>query len=360
MRISVVHPRELGPSETARWRALQSGDPALDSPFLSPEFTIETGRVREQVRVAVLFDGGDMVGFFPFERHQFGIGKPVAAGLTDAQGMVHVKDIEFDHQELMKACGLAVFEFDHLMAGQPLVPLKHTRHPSPVIDLSDGYTAYVETLKQVSGKTYKSTAYKTRKLQRDFGEFHHDYRTSDKEVLRTLIDWKTDQYRRTGRTDRFSRPWILRLVENLLQVDTEHFGGSLDMIYAGGRPVAGHFGLRTKTTLAGWFPAYDPAFAKYSPGLIQHLAMAERAAGDGIRLIDMGRGEKEYKNKLKTGELWVIEGRIARPTPGAGVHWLVRVPVRKARGTVLANSMLRETADLALKTYGKIRTSIAS
>ncbi|MEV6985539.1 GNAT family N-acetyltransferase [Sphaerisporangium sp. NPDC051017] len=360
MRISVVHPRELGPSETARWRALQSADPALDNPFLSPEFTIETGRVREQARVAVLTDGGDIVGYFPFERHQLGIGRPVAAGLTDAQGMIHVKDIEFSAHELMKACGLAVFEFDHLLAGQPLVPAKHSRHPSPVIDLSDGYAAYVETLKQVSGKTYKSTAYKSRKLGRDFGELRHDYGIQDQAVLRVLTDWKTDQYRRTGRADRFSRPWITKLVENLLRIDTEHFGGSLDMVYVGDRPVAGHFGLRTKTTLAGWFPAYDTAFAKYSPGLIHHLAMAERAAEAGIRLIDMGRGEKEYKEKLKTGELWVTEGRIARATPGAGVHWLVRVPVRKARGTVLANSMLRETADLALKTYGRIRTSLAS
>ncbi|WP_214412184.1 GNAT family N-acetyltransferase [Sphaerisporangium fuscum] len=360
MRISVVHPRELGPSETARWRVLQNDAPSLDSPFLSPEFTIETGRVREQARVAVLSDGPDIVGFFPFERHQLGIGMPIAAGLTDAQGMVHAKDIEFDPQELMKACGLAVFEFDHLQAGQPLVPAKHTRHPSPVIDLSDGYEAYVEVLKRVSGKTYKSTAYKSRKLQRDFGELRHEYATTDEAVLRTLIDWKTDQYRRTGRTDRFARPWILRLVENLLQSNTEHFAGSLDMIYVGDRPVAGHFGLRTRTTLAGWFPAYDPAFAKYSPGLIHHLAMAEKAAESGIQLIDMGRGEKEYKDKLKTGELWVAEGRIARPTPGAGVHWLVRVPVRKARGTVLANSMLRETADLALKTYGRIRTSIGA
>ncbi|MET8157591.1 GNAT family N-acetyltransferase [Sphaerisporangium sp. NPDC005289] len=360
MRVTVVHPRELGPSETARWRALQAADPALDSPFLSPEFTIETGRVREQARVAVLTDGADIVGFFPFERHQFGIGMPVAAGLTDAQGMVHAKDIDLDPNELMKACGLAVFEFDHLLAGQPLVPAKHTRHPSPVIDLSDGYAAYVETLKQVSGKTYKSTAYKTRKLQRDFGPMRHDFGVTDEAVLRTLLDWKTDQYRRTGRTDRFARPWIVRLVENLLHIDTEHFGGQLDMVYVDGRPVAGHFGLRTKTTLAGWFPAYDPAYAKYSPGLIHHLAMAERAAEAGIRLIDMGRGEKEYKDKLKTGELWVTEGRVARPTPGAGVHWLVRVPVRKARGTVLANSVLRETADLALKTYGRIRTTIAS
>ncbi|GII78425.1 hypothetical protein Sru01_34070 [Sphaerisporangium rufum] len=360
MRVTVVHPRELGPAEIARWRAIQTGDPALDSPFLTPEFTVEVGRVREQARVAVLTDGGEIVGFLPFERHPMGIGMPVGAGLTDVQGMVHVKDIEFDPRALMRDCGLAVLEFDHLAAGQPLVPERHTRHASPVIDLSDGYPAYVEHLKRVSGKTYKSTAYKSRKLGRDAGALRHDYGVHDPAVLRTLLSWKTDQYRRTGRTDRFARPWIVRLVRNLLKLDTEHFGGSLDMVYAGDRPVAGHFGLRTATTLAGWFPAYDPEFARYSPGLVHHLAMAERAAAAGIRLIDMGRGDKEYKDKLKTGELWVVEGRLARVAPGAGVHWLVRVPVRKARGTVLANERLRGTADLALRAYGRIRTTIAS
>ncbi|MFC7648826.1 GNAT family N-acetyltransferase [Streptosporangium lutulentum] len=76
--------------------------------------------------------------------------------------------------------------------------------------------------------------------------------------------------------------------------------------------------MRTGTTLAGWFPAYDTSYAKYSPGLIHHLAMAEKAAEAGIQIIDMGRGEKEYKEKLKNGEYEVAEGRIARPTAGAG------------------------------------------
>ncbi len=360
MRVTIVHPRDLAESDIERWRALQEADPAFDSPFLSPEFTITVGDLQNQVRVAVLHDGPDTVGFFPFERHAMGIGKPVAAGLTDAQGLVHVKDLELDPQRLIKACGLGVFEFDHLVAGQPLLAGRHTCHPSPIIDLRDGYDSYIETIKRTSGKTYRSTAYKTRKLQRDVGPLQHDYATTDPAALRTLLGWKTDQYRRTGRADRFARPWIVELVERLLATDTEHFGGVLDMLYVDGQPVAGHFGLRTATTLAGWFPAYDPSFAKYSPGLIHHLAMAEKAAEAGIEVIDMGRGEKEYKEKLKNGEYEVAEGRIARPSAGAGVHWMLRVPVRKARGTVLANPVLRSTADRALKTFGRLRTSIQS
>jgi len=359
VQVSLAHPRELGDVEVSRWRALQESDTAFDNPFLSPEFTLVVGALRDHVRVAVIHDGPEVVGFFPFERHPLGIGKPVAAGLTDAQGMVFAKDLEIDPSWLLRKCGLSVYEFDHLVAGQPLLGGRYETYPSPVIDLSDGYEPYTEFLRANSGKTYKSTLAKERKLGREAGEVRHEFAITDLTPLHTLLAWKTDQYRRTGRTDRFSYRWIVELVERLQTTRGESFAGVLDMVYVGDRPVAGHFGLRTRTTLVGWFPAYDTAFAKYSPGLIQHLSMAEKAAAAGIKLIDMGRGDKEYKEKLKTGELSVAEGRLARPGPSAGVHWMLRVPARKARAKVLANPVLLKTADKALKTYGRLRAGRA-
>ncbi|WP_326636177.1 GNAT family N-acetyltransferase [Nonomuraea fuscirosea] len=356
MRITLALPRELGPTEVTRWRALQEAHAAFDNPFLSPEFTLTVGELRDDVRVAIIHDGQEIVGFFPFERHPLGIGKPVASGLTDAQGLVHAKDVHIDPVRLIKGCGLSVYEFDHLVAGQPLMGEHHERHPSPIIDLRDGWERYTEFLRAHSGKTYKSTLAKSRKLQREAGPIRHDYATTDLAPLRTLLGWKTDQYRRTGRTDRFAHQWIVELVERLLATQTESFAGVLDMVYVDERPVAGHFGVRTRTTLAGWFPAYDPRYSKYSPGLIHHLAMAERAAESGIQVIDMGRGQKEYKDKLKNGELEVAEGRVARVGAAAGLHWLMRVPVRKTRATVMANPLLLKTADKALKTYGRLRT----
>ncbi|NRQ39831.1 GNAT family N-acetyltransferase [Nonomuraea sp. NN258] len=356
MRVTLARPGELGQSEVSRWRALQQADPSFDNPFLSPEFTLTVGELRDDVRVAVIHDGPDIVGFLPFERHPLGIGKPVAAGLTDAQGLVHAKDVEIDPRRLVKECGLAVYEFDHLVAGQPLLNARHERFPSPIIDLRDGHPAYLAYLAEHSGKTYKTTLAKSRKLGRTAGPVRHDYATTDLAPLRTLLSWKTDQYRRTGRTDRFAHRWIVELVERLLATQTDDFAGVLDMVYAGDEPVAGHFGLRTATTLVGWFPAYDTRYAKYSPGLIHHLAMAEQAAASGIQVIDMGRGDKEYKDKLKNGELQVAEGRVATLGPAAGVHWMMRVPVRKTRATVLANPILHKTADKALKTFGRLRT----
>ncbi|GGO65647.1 GNAT family N-acetyltransferase [Nonomuraea cavernae] len=357
MRVTLARPSELGAPELNRWRALQESEPGFDNPFLSPEFTVIVGGLRDMVRVAVLYDGPEIVGFFPFERHPLGIGKPVAAGLTDAQGLVHAKGVEIDPHRLIRQCGLSVYEFDHLVACQPLLDERHERHPSPIIDLRDGYESYTGFLREHSGKTYKTTLAKSRKLQREVGEVRHDYAITGAEPLHTLLAWKTDQYRRTGRTDRFAHQWIVELVERLLATRTESFAGVLDMVYADGRPVAGHFGLRTRTTLAGWFPAYDTRFAKYSPGLIHHLAMAERAAESGIETIDMGRGQKEYKEKLKNGEFQVAEGRVATAGPAAGIHWLMRVPARRTRALVLANPVLHRTADRTLKTLGRLRTA---
>ncbi|WP_240506388.1 GNAT family N-acetyltransferase [Thermoactinospora rubra] len=358
MHLTVVHPRDLTEQEIGQWRALQEADPALDNPFLSPEFTLTVGELRDRVRVAVLHDGGQIVGFFPFERHAFGIGRPVAHGLTDAQGLVGVKDLELDPRWLVRQCGLDVFEFDHLVAGQALLAVRHETYPSPVIDLRAGHDAYTAHLRANSGKTYKTTLAKRRKLERDRGPLRHDFAIEDLAPLHTLLQWKTDQYRRTGRTDRFAHQWIVELVERLLAIRTDSFAGVLDMVYVDGTPMAGHFGLRTRTTLAGWFPAYDTAFAKFSPGLIHHLALAEQAAANGIELIDMGRGDKEYKDKLKNGELRVAEGRVVTPSVGAALHSLVRVPLRKTRATVMANPLLLRTADRALKTFGRLRTAL--
>jgi CelD/BcsL family acetyltransferase involved in cellulose biosynthesis len=355
MRVTLVHPRELGESEISRWQALQEADPAFDNPFLSPEFTTSVGALREHVRVAVMEDSSGPVGFFPFERHALGVGRPVAAGLTDAQGLVYAADLEIDPVRLIRACGLRVFEFDHLMAGQPLEASPVRRFPSPIIDLRDGHDAYTAHLRANSAKTYKSTLAKARRLGRDAGPVRHEYASAALGPLRTLLGWKTGQYRRTGRPDRFAHRWIRELVERLLAIRSGGFAGVLDMVYAGERPVAGHFGLRTRTTLVGWFPAYDPDYARYSPGLIHHLALAEAAAGDGIAVINLGRGEKEYKDKLKNGSYQVSEGRIARPGAAAGLHWVLRVPVRRTRAAVLAHPLLHRAADRTFKAVGRMR-----
>ena len=118
MRVSVVRPGELGLDDIASWRAMQAGTPSLASPFLSPEFTIAVGELRPGARVAVLSEGSAVVGFFPFERGRFGAGMPIATGLTDCQGLIHAAGLQWDARELVRACRLPAWRFDHLEASQ--------------------------------------------------------------------------------------------------------------------------------------------------------------------------------------------------------------------------------------------------
>ncbi|MEU4544098.1 GNAT family N-acetyltransferase [Nonomuraea dietziae] len=361
MNISIVRPGELGDSERSRWRALQKADPSLDNPFLSVEFAVAMDRLRDYVRVAVVHDGGSIAGFFPYERHSFGIGKPLGGFLTTCHGLISAPELKIDTKALLRAAKLSVFDFDHMVAGQPTFAAFETDvRPAPIMDLSAGFDSWIEQVKANSPKNLKTVRYKERKLGREQGRLRFEYASPDPAVLRTLLNWKSDQYRRTGRVDRFAQPWIVELIDLMHAERSDDFAGVLTMLYTGDVPVAGHFGLRTATTLVGWFPAYDTEFARYSPGIVHHLQMAEHAAKAGLHAVDMGKGGKEYKDWLKSGVLYVAEGRVSRPSATAAVHWIGRTPVNKARTIVLDRPSLYKVADRVLKGFGRVRTTLQS
>ncbi|MFC7306922.1 GNAT family N-acetyltransferase [Streptomyces monticola] len=362
MDISVYRPGELTSSDRAAWTAMQSkahlhGAPGLANPFLAPEFTDAVGRCRRGVRIAVVREDGEPAAFFPFQRTAAGVGRAVGLGLSDCQGMVHRPGFTWDALDVLRAAGLAVWEFDHLTEGQrPFERWATGSFPSPVIDVDEGYAVYLDHLRRRSPKFTRQTLAKERRLVRNVGALRYVHDERDPALLRTLMAWKSAQYRRTGRGDRFAHAWIVALVERLFHTRTDSFAGLLSVLYADGAPVAAHFGLRSERVHTCWFPAYDPAFAKYSPGLLMHLHMAEGAAADGVAYIDLGRGKKEYKDSLKTRELGVSEGWVTRRHPVAYGHRARRAPLRALRNTVLARPELFEPADRLLKRIGKVRS----
>ncbi|AKN74761.1 cellulose biosynthesis protein CelD [Streptomyces sp. PBH53] len=357
MEITVHRPEELTSGLRAAWHRAMDESPEYANPFLAPEFAAGVGRFRSGARVAVLRQGGEPVGFLPYERGPFGAGRAIGLGLSDCQALVHRPGVTWDTPELLRACGLSVFEFDHLVCGQrPFEPHVTGTFASPVIDVKPGDGTYPEWLRGTYPGLARTTLKKERRLGRDVGEVRFEFDERDPRMLRTLMRWKSAQYRRTGRMDRFSRPWIVGLVDHLFRVREEHFTGVLSVLYAGDRPVAAHFGPRSSTVLAAWFTAYDPRLPAYSPGLMMHLRTAEAAARHGVTLVDLGRGDKEYKDWLKTRELRVGEGFAARPHPVALARRLWRRPVRGLRNTVLAHPRLREPADRLLRTAGALRT----
>lgn len=368
MKITVIRPYELGEPELARWRNFQQATPALANPFLSPEFSLAAGRLRAQARVAVMSDGPQIVGFFPFERRRFGIGMPIAAGLTDCQGLVHAPGLDWDPHELLRACGLSLWEFDHLVDGQlPFEPYQALRAASPIIDLTEGFDSYLAALnrnstdpikKEPVRKSLRELQRKERGLARNIGEPRFVFTSRDHTALHTVLNWKSAQYLQTGVADLFARSWIVQLLEQLIETETSSCTGILSILYAGDKPVAGHFGLRSDRVMVIWFPAYDRNFAKYSPGLLLNMCMAKAAASSGIQHIDMGRGAQRYKDMLKSRDLFVAEGRVVQRSPAAALHRTRRTLERQLRCVVKEHPALFHIADRVRKHYGRIDSTL--
>ncbi|MFE7778054.1 GNAT family N-acetyltransferase [Streptomyces sp. NPDC057445] len=357
MRIRVVKPGELDEGEAEAWRELRAKSGAPANPFMEPEFTLAVGGVRPAARVAVIEDGGVPAGFFPFEKGPLGHGRAIGLGVSDCQGAVLRPGLRLGSRELLRACSLSAWEFDNLEDGQTLFVRDGVEEfGSPVIDVGEGYTAYEELLRARSPKFHRTTTAKERKLGRATGDevrFVFDERAPA--ALRTLMEWKSAQYRRTGRRDRFAQEWISTLVRRLHETRAPGCSGVLSVLYAADRPVAAHFGLRSRTVLSCWFPSYDTEFAKYSPGLILHLRMAEAAAAEGIGMLDLGRGAAEYKDALKTGELRVHEGSSTRPGARAALYRLSREPSRRAHSYVRNRPRLAGFAQRTLNQVGRLR-----
>jgi CelD/BcsL family acetyltransferase involved in cellulose biosynthesis len=357
MRVSIVPPSELGASELTAWRSMQQATPELDSPFLAPGFALAAERARSTTRIAVLEESGAIVGFFPFDQGRFRVARPVAPGVSDAQAVIHAPGFEWRARDLLAGCGIDGWEFDHLVGGQlGAVGPNVARHRSAVMDVSRGYDAYIDERRRSSKKIVKSTLYKQRKLDRDLGQSRFAFDAADRSALDHLMRWKSAQYRRTGRRDRFAVGWIRQLVLDLFETRSDGCSGVLSVLYAGGDVVAAHFGLRSGSRLSCWFPGYEMRFARYSPGLSLHLKMAEEGAAAGVRYLELGKGDEEYKMSLKSCDVMVGEGWADRPSAVAALCRARRASRRWTLEFVLSRPALRHAARRTLARVGSVRS----
>jgi CelD/BcsL family acetyltransferase involved in cellulose biosynthesis len=357
VQVSLVHPDELGPAEIAAWHSMQRATPYLANPFLSSEFVVAVGRFRPCTQVAVLTEGQSIVGFFPFERRQLGLGVPICGWLNSCQGVIHAPGVEWDPRELLSGCRLSAWQFDNIIVDQmPFRPYYGAIEQSAVIDLADGFDAYYSKLRARSPHFCRELARRARKLAREFGELRIAADACDASLLHTLTAWKSEQYRQTSSVARFERPWLVGLLDALLSIRNDDLAGVVSGLYVGDKPVAAQFGLRTGDLLVGWFTAYDRSFRKYSPGLIHIKKLIEELAAMGICAIDMGAGAKNYyKETLKSHDTAVARGIVTGWSVLGTAHRVRNASTRWASSTTHQHPGLHRTADQILRRTGVAR-----
>lgn len=336
MKISTIHPRELDASALETWRALQQTNPALASPYFAPEFTLAAAGVRNDVRVAVLEEDGRIVGYFPHQRGLLGACRPVGGALSDHHGVVAAEGTTWSWRELLRATGLSCWRFDHLVASQSTSEvIGHRPCASPGLDLSNGFAAYRSARLQRGSRRVAELDRKARKLEREVGPVRFEVYAGD-DVLPQVLAWKSEQCRRTGVFDYFALRWTRGLVERVLHTREPGFAGALSAVWAGDKLVAAHMGMHSPGVWHWWFPTYDHASARYSPGALLLLRLAEAAAARGITTLDLGKGSDGYKDSFADTWLPLAEGFVGR-----------RSPLNAVRGaSLLAERWVRESASL--------------
>ena len=349
-RVRVLPAKQLTAELAQRWRELQRQSPALQSPYFTPEFTGVVASVRDDVEVAVVEEHDVPQAFLPFQRSALGAAQPVAGRLSDFHNWIAAPDFQIDPQTLLKQCGLSSWRFDHLLAPHDCFqPFIFKYSPSPYLDLSQGFAHY-EADRRAANSELATTKRKVGKLAREVGPLRLEWDCKDEKALRTLQQWKGDQYVRTGNVDLFSIDWIRKLFDNLLQQDSPELNGKLTCLYAGDRLVAAHLGMSSRNVLHWWFPAYDREMGRYSPGLALLYTMAQQANQYGITRIELGKGDEEYKFRISTGVDQVAEGCV----DVVRTRLLLRRGWRAAREWV-RNSPLRAGARIPYRLLKRVR-----
>ncbi|MCG8448578.1 MAG: hypothetical protein MI725_03235, partial [Pirellulales bacterium] len=161
---------ELSEAQCQRWRAIQQSRPELDSPFFAPDFSALVAEELPDLQVAVLSTDGQTVGFFPHHRSELGLGKPVGMLLNDFQGIVCTEPGGWDTRQLLSACRLKSWRFNHLIASQHRLassPLQ--TDASPYISISEDFQAYHKACRQAGSRLIDQALRKQRKLRREQG-----------------------------------------------------------------------------------------------------------------------------------------------------------------------------------------------
>ena len=309
----------------------------MQSPLFHPEFVRAVAEVRDGVEVAVLRDASRIVGFFPYCRHRGDVGRPVAASLTDFQGLIASSDIDITAEQIVRSCGLRAWHFDHLLATQPVfAPYHHAQAESPYVDLKDGFEAFAAQRRKAGSSQVATAMRKLRKIERDVGPLHLEPISADVDVFDQVIEWKVDQYRRIKSVNHLAPDWTVALLRRVVSHQGQQFGGMMSALYAGDELIAAHLGMRNGSVMHWWFPTYNRQFMSYSPGIILLAKLAQAASSLGIERIDLGKGDERYKSGFKSGAFVLAVGsvdfrRLARTVRSGWVGlqgWVRRSPLR--------------------------------
>jgi CelD/BcsL family acetyltransferase involved in cellulose biosynthesis len=319
----------------------------LDSPYFHPAFARKVAESGPPVSVLVAYDeDGDVASLLPFQWGRRGVMRPVGWPGADFQGPLTRPGTRLAESAVL-APGARAFRFDHLVEiGGELDRWVLGRRPSPYVDVTGGLAGYLGRASRSGRENLGQARRRLARAERELGPVRFSADVIDDALLDRVVELKRRQYAATGARDYFAGAGRVRLMHRLMRTHEDGFAGVLSAVHAGDELLAAHFGLRSGPVLHWWFPVYDPRHARLAPGWILLRELIAAAPALGLARIDLGRGEDEYKRRVKTGETTVAQGLVASPAR------VVAERVRRQSVQALKRSRVAGRAKILLRRSG--------
>ena len=310
MRIETVPFASLSPGLIELWRDWVTKDARFHSPFLHPAFSQAVDFSSHDVNVAVAYNDGKPTAFLPFQSSRKHSAQPVGGFLSDRHGWISKPGTNVNVSKLIELTDINSFQF-HMLPLEEIPELRCIALRRTVVhaDLSGGFRAYVDRRKQLGSNVVSKLAQKERKLANEVGPLRLVEGFCE-EAFESLLHWKKEACENRNVQNILGRPAARDTLHNLTKMNAPDFRCHFTRLMAGDCLVAVHLGMICHNRMAAWFPAFNPDYAKYSPGLLVLLQILRHCEQWGIQRVDFGNGELAFKDRFKTGETVVLEGIV--------------------------------------------------
>jgi CelD/BcsL family acetyltransferase involved in cellulose biosynthesis len=310
--VEPIHPSQLTDADVALWDDIMRGRPDLKGPYFDIRYVRAVGAIVPQAYVARLYDEEEVAGYFAYQKRG-GTIMALGAPLTDYHGIVSRPDLEIDFAFLLKGLKAHSLELQGWLGAGPEtqgVDMRVTSS-SRLADLSGGFEAYLARQTSLHHKFYKNLRRIRRNAEADFGGFAFSFEAVTPDLLEWVIGLKREQYQRSGLHDVFGCGWTLELLRQLAGFQDKGFGLRIGVHREGETIVAAEICLIRGDYMHMWFPAFDPAYSRYAPGIWLALDMMQHANGFGVKYVDFGYGSEAYKDTLTEPAHLCAEGHIS-------------------------------------------------
>lgn len=311
-----LHPRDLAEADARAWRALCAATPAYGSPLFGPDFARAVGRVRDDARVTLWRDGQRLAAAFAYHRRPGGLARAIGAPLSDYHALVRAPDADLPAAKALEDAQLSAWRFNGLIDPfDTFADFTAQSQDAYVIRIDGDAGAYLEALRAASPKRFKNYRRLDHKLAREVGPITVIAADPSRAAYEQLLAWKRDQLHRTGAHNFFHGGWTQTLFDRFFDEGEGPLRALTINLYAGGRLVAGHFGVRLGDAFHPWIASADPELAAWSPGQV-FLGRAIAAMPEaGLKVYDLGPGHAHYKAPYARDTVRIGEGLATADNP---------------------------------------------